>query len=296
MSLIDLILNLAGLLLWLNWRSMRFDPLAHSSAATLAGTIKRVEPRRLRGWQFLAGLGGLLVLRALVYWQIGGAAGWTPRLDLAWVVLPFRCDRLALRGDVLGSAVLYSALSFVRLMAIFYFWVLALVVINRKAGEADALQKLLRLHLGTVGRWPWWVQSLLPLVLVAGLWAALHPVLVSLNVTGPVQAPIHLLEQGLLVGAGLYLSLKYLLPVFLLLHLVVSYVYLGRNPLWDFVSMTSQNILTPLRWLPLRCAMVDFAPLAGAVLIFLLLHVLPVHGLPWLEKQYHLKLWPGWPI
>jgi uncharacterized protein YggT (Ycf19 family) len=296
MSLIDLILNLAGLLLWLNWRSIRFDPLAHSSAATLAGTLKRAEPRRLRGWQFLAGLGGLLLLRALVYWQIGGAAGWTPRLDLAWVVLAFRCDRLAVRGDVLGSALLYSALSFVRLLAVFYFWLLALVVINGKGGETDPLQKLVRLHLGPVWRWPWWAQSLLPLVLAAGLWAALHPVLVYLNVTGPAQSATHLLEQGLLVGSGLYLSLKYLLPVFLLLHLVASYVYLGRNPLWDFVTMTSLNLLAPLRRLPLRYAMVDFAPLAGAVLIFLLLHVLPVHGLPWLEKHLHLKLWPSWPM
>jgi len=92
------------------------------------------------------------------------------------------------------------------------------------------------------------------------------------------------------------LSLKYLLPVFLLLHLIVSYVYLGHNPLWDFVSVTSQNILAPLRRLPLRYAMVDFAPLAGALLIFLLLHVVPVHALPWLAKHYHLKLWPAWPL
>jgi uncharacterized protein YggT (Ycf19 family) len=296
MSLIDLILNLAGLLFWLNWRSMRFDPLAHSSAATLVRTLKRAEPPRLRGWQFLAGLAGLLLLRALLYWQIGGAAGWTPKLDLTWVVLAFRCDHLTLRPDVLGSALLYSVLSFVRLLAVFYFWLLALVVINRKGRQADPLQKLLRAHLGWVGRWPWWVQSLWPMVLAATLWAALHPLLVSLNVTGPVQSPAHLLEQGLMVGAALYLSLKYLLPLFLLLHLVGSYVYLGHNPLWDFVNLTSHNLLAPLRRLPLRYATVDFAPLAGAALILLLLHVLPVHALPWLEKQYHLKLWPSWPL
>jgi hypothetical protein len=64
MPLIDFILNLAGLLLWLNWRSSRFDPLAHTSAATLAGTLKRAEPRRFQGWPFLGGLVGLLLLRA----------------------------------------------------------------------------------------------------------------------------------------------------------------------------------------------------------------------------------------
>jgi uncharacterized protein YggT (Ycf19 family) len=296
MSLIDFILNLAALLLWLNWRSIRFDPLAGSSAATLAGTLKRAEPRRLRGWQVFAGLAGLLVLRAVLYWQVGGASGWTPKLDLTWVVLAFRCDHLAVRGDVLGSALLYSVLSFARFLAVFYFWLLTLVVINRKGAETDPLQKVLRSHLGLVARWPWWVQSLLPLVLVAGLWAAVHPVLVSLGVIGPVQSKTHLLEQGVLVGAGIYLSLKYLLPLFLLVHLVASYVYLGRNPLLDFVSMTSRNILAPLSRFPLRYAMVDFAPLAGAVIIFLLLQVLPVHGLPWLEEHYHVRLWPTWPL
>ena len=169
MSLIDLILNLAGLLLWFNWRSMRFDPLAHSSAATLAGTLKRAEPRRLRGWQFLAGLGGLLLLRALLYWQVGGAAGWTPRLDLTWVVLAFRCDRLAMRGDVLGSALLYSVLSFVRLLAVFYFWLLALAVINRKGGRPIRCRRCSACTWDPSGaghggsslccRWSWWLAS-----------------------------------------------------------------------------------------------------------------------------------------
>jgi uncharacterized protein YggT (Ycf19 family) len=296
MSLIDLILNVSGLLLWLNWRSIRFDPLAHTSAATLAGTLRRAAPRRLRGWQVLAGLGALLLFRALLYWQIGGAVGWTPKIDLGWVVLAFRCDHMTARGDALGSALLYSGLSFLRLLAVFYFWLLALAVINRRGGETDPVQRVLRLHLGIIARWSWWVQSLLPLVLVSALWVTVHPLLASAGVAGPVQSRVHLLEQGLLVGASMYLSLEYLLPPFLLLHLVASYVYLGRNPLLDFVSMTARNILVPLRRWPLRYAMVDFTPLAGAFLIILLLHVLPVHGLPWLERHCHLKLWPGWPM
>jgi uncharacterized protein YggT (Ycf19 family) len=295
MPLIDFILNLAGLLLWLNWRALHFEPLARSSAATLAGTLKPAAPRRLRPWHFLAGLAALLLLRAPLYWQLGAAADWTPRLNLVSVVLAFRCDPLVLRTDVLGPALLYSGLSFVRVLVIFYFWLLALALINRRVGDTHPLLQLLRLHLGRVGRWPWLVQLCLPLLAVAGLWAALHLLLVYFNVTAKVQSLAHLLAQGLLVGGGIYLSLKYLLPLCLLLHLVSSYVYLGRNPLWDFVSLTSQNVLAPLRWLPLRYATVDFAPLAGAVLIFLFLHVLPVHGLPWLEQQCHLKLWPNWP-
>ena len=39
MGLIDFILNLAGVLLWLGWRSIRFDPLGRSTPATLVGTL-----------------------------------------------------------------------------------------------------------------------------------------------------------------------------------------------------------------------------------------------------------------
>jgi uncharacterized protein YggT (Ycf19 family) len=116
---------------------------------------------------------------------------------------------------------------------------------------------------------------LLPLLLIAGLWIALHPLLVDLEITSRVHSNAHLVEQGILIGTALYLSLQYVLPVFLFLHLIASYVYLGTSPLWDFVGATARNLLAPLHWLPLRIAKFDFAPLAGVILIFSLLHWLP---------------------
>ena len=41
MGLIDFILNLAGLLLWLNWRAAKADPLGKPAPATLIGTLRR---------------------------------------------------------------------------------------------------------------------------------------------------------------------------------------------------------------------------------------------------------------
>ncbi len=55
MGLIDFILNLAGLLLWLNWRAAKADPLGKSKPATLIGTLRRAEPGK-RG--ALASAGG----------------------------------------------------------------------------------------------------------------------------------------------------------------------------------------------------------------------------------------------
>ena len=114
MGLIDFILNLAGVLLWLNWRSLRFDPLVITSPATLVGTLRRAEPQRSRGWQLLAGLTALILLRALLYRQIGPAADWTPKLNLYFVVLAFR-------SDLWLPVTCYSVLSFARVLLVYYF-------------------------------------------------------------------------------------------------------------------------------------------------------------------------------
>jgi uncharacterized protein YggT (Ycf19 family) len=265
---IDLLLNIAGLLLWLNWRSFAFDPLLKSTPATLVGTLKRAEPNRLRRWQVLIALGLLLTLRAVLYWQLGPAADWMPKIDLLVVVLPFRIS-------VFGVALLYSLASFVRALAVLYFWFLALAFINRGMEESEPLHKLVRLQLGRLARLPRLAQFFIPIVVVTLGWAVLHPLLVRANVATATGSWAHLLEQGLLVSAALYLSLKYLLPLCLLVHLVISYVYVGRSPIWDYVSATSQRLLMPFHRLPLRVARIDFGPLIAAVLILVLLDALP---------------------
>ena len=284
MGLIDSILNLAGVLLWLSWRSIRFDPLVKTTPATLVGTLRRAEPQRLKGWQLLTGLAALLVLRAVLYQQIGPEVDWEPKLNLFFVVLAFSSDRFL-------PALLFSVLSFARVFIVCYFWLLVVAMINRRNSAPDPLLKMLRLHLGPPARWPWLVQLLLPLLLITGLWVALHPLLAHLDIASRVRSNAHLVEQGLLIGTALYLSLQYVLPVFLFLHLIASYVYIGSSPLWDFVGATARNLLTPLRRLPLRIARFDFAPLAGVILIFSLLHWLPNFILRTMA-QNNVSTWP----
>jgi len=288
MGLIDFILNLAGVLLWLSWRSIRFDPLLKTRPATLIGTLRPAEPRRMKGWQLLAGLGVFLLLRAVLYQQIGSDADWTPKLDLFFIVLAFPSR---LPPGYFLSAMAFSVVSFARILIIGYFWLLALVVINRSNAEPDPVLKMLRLHLGPLARWPLVLQVLLPLLLVTGLWFALHPLLVHLGITGRVRSDALLAGQGLLVGIALCFTLQYLLPIFLLLHLFTSYVYLGSNSLWDFIGATARNLLTPLRRLPLRVARIDFAPVVGVVLILFLLHWLPNLVLGRMREN-NLTLWP----
>jgi uncharacterized protein YggT (Ycf19 family) len=284
MSAIDFLLNVAGLLLWLTWRSMRFDPLIKRTPVTLIGTLKPAESRRLKGWQLALALICLLGLRAVLYKFIGAPANWTPKLNLELVVLAFR-------SDIFSTALAFSCLSFLRAMLVMYFWLLVLALINRAGAENDPIQKLVRLQLGRAARWPGSVQLLLPFLVALAAWLGVYPLLVDLSIVAPAQSTGHLVEQGFLVGLGLFLSLKYVLPVFLLMHLFTSYVYLGTSPLWDYASITAGNLTAPLRRLPLRFARLDLTPVAGVILILFVLQWLPNVILGRLSAS-NLSTWP----
>ena len=90
MGYVDFILNLAGLLLWLNWRSIRFDPLVKRTPATLMGTLRPAAPKKLRRWHLLVLLAGCCCCgRCLpVDRRRSGSGSWI------WTVMapPFRSD------------------------------------------------------------------------------------------------------------------------------------------------------------------------------------------------------------
>lgn len=123
MGLIDFILNLAGLLLWLNWRAAKADPLGKPTPATLIGTLRRAEQANAKRWHLPAVLGGLLLLRALFYWQIGSAAGWIGKLDLGGTAVYFH-------SNLFGQMLLFSIFSFARMFAILYLWLLLLSLLG----------------------------------------------------------------------------------------------------------------------------------------------------------------------
>src|SRR5262245_18314398 len=207
MGAIDLLLNLAALLLWLNWRSLSLDPLALSPPTTLVGTLRRAEARRAQRWPLLAAIVALLFVRAVLYWQLGPAADWTPSLKLGVITLSFRHDFFA-------RALAFSGLSFLFTIVVFYGWLLFLSVVNSAAPDTEPLQKLVRLHLGWFERWPWLVRLLVPLLACMVLWLAVGPLLASWQVIPRPFSVIHRLEQAGAIGLGVYLSWKYLIVTF----------------------------------------------------------------------------------
>jgi len=267
MGLIDSILNLVALLLWFNWRTAWFDPLAGSTPATLAGTLRRAEKPTLRRWLLPLSIPTLLVVRALFYWQIGGALGWTGRIDLGVMAVPFWCD--SSRAG-LARMLLFSGYSFATALAVYHLWLLLLSILKSSATSVDSLRQLLRAHLGRVETWPGWLKALLPaLVLPPAWWLASWP----LTATGLLPDPASVtrrVQQSLLVGLGSYLAWKWLIVGLLMLHFISSYIYFGRHPFWQHLNDVGNRLLRPLRRCPLRLNRVDFSPLVGLVLVFLL--------------------------
>ena len=262
MSLIDFILNLAGLLLLANWRAQPRDTTRLAPPATLVGTLRRADRPALRGWQFPAVLGLLLFLRALIYWQIGPAVNWTGILDLGVVSISFR-------SDYFWRMLLFSGLSFGLMFWVFLLWLLLLSLLRPPAGEPFVFQSFLRANLGAADAWPRGLKLMLPLVAAAiGWWLLTWPLAHWGIVPRPVSTA-HRFEQALVIGLGSYLTWKYVIAAVLILHLLNSYIYFGKHPLWNYVDKVARRILVPLRTLPLRLGRLDFAPVVMLALVFL---------------------------
>jgi uncharacterized protein YggT (Ycf19 family) len=257
MSLIDFILNLAGLLLWLNWRAAAL-PVRGQPGMSLLSTLRPAGPVRPRVYHW-AGLPVLLAGRALFYWQAGPPVRWNPHLLLGPITLSFRSDSP-------GRMALFSLLSFGVALWIVYLWLLALSCVNTRVAESDPTQRLIRAWLGGLERWPAIFKLLLPLALSAVGWWLLSFILVRLDMVPPNAAgPIF--EQGAIIGLGGYLTLKFLIVALLLLYVLNSYVYLGEFALWEFITATARRLLRPLQWLPLRMGKVDLVPLIFIALV-----------------------------
>src|SRR5258708_15725755 len=143
LAVINFLQNLVGLMLWLKWRSFRLDPLGKSRPATLAGTLRRAEPTRLKRWHFLAALASLLLVRAWFYWQVGAAVDWVPKLRLDPIAGSFR-------SDFFWRMLLFSTVSFISTLGVTYLWFLLLSVFNHGDPNRDPIPGVFRLTHGPI--------------------------------------------------------------------------------------------------------------------------------------------------
>ncbi|HEY5297321.1 MAG TPA: hypothetical protein VIK59_05305 [Verrucomicrobiae bacterium] len=261
MSFVDFILNVAALLLWMRWRSLPFDPFNKRIPATLIGTLRRAAPSRFRRWHLLAVIGALLILRALFYWQVGSAIRWAGKIDLGIIALFFPADSF-------GRMVLFSILSFGLTLGIFYLWVLLLSIACPRAEKSGLIHSLVRMQLGRVDDWPLRVKIILPFAVTAFFWWLVSWLLMWNQIIPPFISPAHRIEEACVIGLGSYLAWKFVLAALLVLHLLNTYIYFGKQPVWNYVNALAQTLLKPLKKIPLQLGRVDFAPIVGIALVF----------------------------
>jgi uncharacterized protein YggT (Ycf19 family) len=212
----------------------------------------------------------LLFVRAFVYGQIGSKVNWTASLDLTAIVLPFR-------SDLLSRMFLFSLLSFFVALAVVYASLLLLSVINEKSRTTDYFSRLITFQLGWVGNWLWPIRFLLAPISAALLWMAVSWLFVKLGIIPPTKSAAHAWQIAAVMALCILISWKYVLLLFLGLHLMNTYVYLGNSSFWQFVTLTGNRLCLPLRWLPLRIGKIDFAPAILIVAVLIGAHYAGIH-------------------
>ena len=270
MGIVDLILNIAGLLLWLNWRSVQFDPLTRRTPSTLMGTLRPASPQKLRRWHFLLLILALLFLRAVIYRWLGAATGSTTSY------LSFAVTSLGFRHDVFLQALAFSFFSFGRALAIMYVVLLFFAIL---AGP-QPINGLIKIPLGRVSDWPGWLKIILPFVGTALSWWLASWVFEKLPPQLPTS-PAQKFQGAMVIGLSSYLVWKIPACGILALHLVSSYIYFGRHPVWNYITVTAQTLLRPFKSIPLRIGKVDFAPVLAMAAFFFIFEAAE-RGLAWL--------------
>ncbi len=266
MSVLDFFLNCAALLLWLNWWSRGLSaPRANGIA--LVRTLRRAEPARHDRWISPAVLAAILLVRSLVYFQIGSATHWTPRLPLVAITVPFRSDSLS-------RMLLFSFLSFIVFGGAFYFCAMLVSALNHKLPATDSWQAFFRLLLGPIDKLPRWFKLLLPFLIGMTFWIVAGPLLSSAGVQVPVKSFGHRLQEAVLIGVGTWLTWKYAIAFVLVLHILTSYVYFGAAPFWKFIGTTARHLLAPTQRFPLRIGRVDLWPIIVLIVMFGLIQTL----------------------
>lgn len=257
MNWVDLILNIAGLLLWFNWRAGKIDPLGKRTPATLIGTLRSATPEKMRRWELPALLGALIFLRAVFYWLIGPALRWAGILNLGVISLSFR-------SDWFGRILLFSFLSFALTLGIVYSWLILLSLLRGPKPVHD----FVRMQLGRIDDWPPGIKLFLPLVVTAISWWLLSWVLARFQIIPLPISEVWRIEESFIIALQSYLIWNFPLAAILVLHLLNSYIYFGRYPVWSYADVTAQHLLRPLKKIPLRLGKVDFAPVVGIALVF----------------------------
>jgi hypothetical protein len=259
MNLIDLFLNIAGVFLWIDWRSGRTGKA--QPVLSIASTVRPAERKRGQGLGSLAALLCIVLIRPVFYYSIGPSVNWTPTLDFIAISIPWR-------SDLLGRMYIFSSVSFFLALGLYYSWLLLLSAINRKEPDAEVMQRFVRGQLGLLEKLPWSTKILLPSIAAALGWFVFNQILIELELLPELRSQNAAWGQAAGFALAALLAWKWFLVVVFLLHLLNLYVFLGTHPLWPYLSITARRLLLPFFFL--KFGRLDLAPLAGIAAVIAL--------------------------
>jgi hypothetical protein len=261
MSLVHWILDIAALLLWIDWRSGRVVALKIGEPGiSITNSIRPTDKFRFRGWGSLIALVILLLLRPFLYTSLGTSASWTPRINLLVLSIPWRTD-------LLGQMFAFSLLSFGCALAVFYSWLFLLNSTKTTLPENDLVVRFIKFQLGWTSKLPALVKLLIPLLGAGLCWAAAAPLLQHWQIIPNAKSVSHNLEQAALFCVAALLLWRWLFLLIFAIHFINLYVYLGTHPFWNYMSQVGATLLWPLKWF--RFGRVDLSPILGAAVVFL---------------------------
>jgi hypothetical protein len=281
MVIIDLLLNLAALLMWVSWRGIRGGEAA-GSAGTILGNLRPAGVRQGNRRHYLWMLGGLLLVRALVYRQVGPSLPWHPVWSLGPATVAFRSDySLRMFG--------FSALDFLTMLLFWYTGIAGILAVNRPPGDRDGLTRALRAQSGFLGGLPGGVLLVMVCVMAGLLWAGVGWLAAGQGMVPPLRSGQHLLQQSVLVVVGQLCVLRWWFAAILLLHLLNLYVYVGNHVFWDFIQNTGSHLCRPFSFF--RIGQADLSPIP-TVLVCWTIPTMAAAGMPWLKPW--LPGLPAW--
>ncbi len=264
MAFIDLLLNVAAVLLWLSWRGVPAEPITRG-ALTLASNLRPAQRTRPQRWHHAIWLLGLLVFRALFYWHLGRQLGWVARWSPGAVTLAFRSDYFL-------RMLLFSLLGFGWSLFCVYGSMLLVAAVNRGPTQAEPFTRLIRDQLGILGRLPAWLQLVLPGLCLGVLWWPISIWFAWMGLLPRQPGQGMPLNPCMAVGLGGWLPWRWTLSVVLVVGVLLQHVYLGRHPFFEFIQITHQRLMRPVSWLPLRFGSVDLRSLVVLVGLWALVY------------------------
>ena len=276
---INLLLNLAGLGLWIGAFAFSRAAARLSRPLTLLSAL-RPEASAIHGRLVLLGsLTALLVLRAAAYWNFSTTGGRLPSIDFGILSISFRPDSFT-------ELLAYSIGSFLVFLYLYYLWMLGVSLCCRSSGPVDSIENFVNQQLRFLASWHVGWKVFISLFAGAGLWLATGMALHVFGIGGIPRewSVLTLLLQSPFVAASFGCSFLLVMAAVLALHFINSYVYFGDHAVWSFIDRMAKVYLSPLRRFPLMFGRFDFAPILG-ILVFWFLNWIGNISIRWVWEQ-----------